>query len=205
MLPGSCKTITWQNQHLIVQPLVLTYLGHVLAHLSHEEQAWDMGTNQLRHDVAAYKALPLNGFEKTAIINAVLLPRWCYKGLVLGNGMAHWDNILLQYLQDTLRVEPRMNKHRITTDIRDGRMGLRQAWWTFITRWVALGQNEARQTGLTDPQLSATQYKYPDAVRALGGSTEGLYDSESSEEDPKLWAGKLQIATHSVTACRMTA
>ena len=48
-------------------------------------------------------------------------------------------------------------------------MGLRQAWWAFITRLVTLGQNEVRQTGRTNHQLSATQYRYLDAMRALGG------------------------------------
>ena len=89
-------------------------------------------------------------------------------------------------------------------------MGLRQAWWSFITRWVTLGQNETHQTGRTNRQLSATQYKFLDAVRALGGSAgqrilhprvhgppaDGLFDSETSEEDPKLQAGRLQVATH---------
>ena len=52
--------------------------------------------------------------------------------------------------------------------------------------------------------------RYLDAVRALGGTTgqrilcprihrplaDGLFDSESSEEDPELHAGRLQVATH---------
>ena len=33
-----------------------------------------MVTNLLQHDLAAYKTLPLNGFEKVAIINSVLKP-----------------------------------------------------------------------------------------------------------------------------------
>ena len=61
------ETIMWQEQQLTTQPPIVTYLGHVLAHLSHEDQAWELVTNQLRHDLAAYKTLPLNGFEK--IIN----------------------------------------------------------------------------------------------------------------------------------------
>ena len=83
----------------------------------------------------------------------------------------------------------------ITTDLRDGGMGLCQTWWTFITHWVTLGQNEVRQAGPTDRQLSATQYRYLDAVRALGGTAgqrisrprihrplaDGLFDSESSK------------------------
>ena len=71
-VPG---TITWQGQQLTIRPPMLTYLGHVLAHPSHEDHTWDMVTNQLCHGLAAYKTLPLNGFEKVAIINAVLIPR----------------------------------------------------------------------------------------------------------------------------------
>ena len=98
----------------------------MLAHPLHEEQTWNMVTHQLQHYLAAYKIVPLNGFEKAAIINAVRIPCWCYKDLFRGNmqHMAQWP-ILLQYLQDTPGIEVQMNKHRITTDIRDGGMGLR--------------------------------------------------------------------------------
>ena len=187
---------------MTIQPPIVTYLGHIQAHPSHNDQAWDMVTNQLRHNEAAYKTLPLNGFEKVAIITCVLIPRWTYGGLFLGNKqqMAPWDDILLQFLRETPGVEPQMNRHRITTDRRDVGMGLRQAWWTFITRWVTLGQNEVRQTESTDRQLSTSQYRYLDAVRALGGTAgqrmwrprrhrplaDGLFDSQSSVEDPEL-------------------
>ena len=43
-----------------------------------------------------------------------------------------------------------MNRHRITTDLRDGAMGIRQTWWTFITCWVTLSHNEIQLAGLTD-------------------------------------------------------
>ena len=70
-----------------------------------------MVSNQLRHDLAAHKTLPLNGFEKVAIISAVLIPCWTYRGLFLGNRqhMAQWDDKLLYFLQETPRAEPRMN------------------------------------------------------------------------------------------------
>ena len=102
--------ITWQGQQLTIRPPIPTYLGHIMAHPSHEDHAWGMAANQLRHDPAAYKTLPLNGFEKVAIINAVLVPRWTYRGLFLGNRqhMAKWDDILLQFLRETPGVEPGM-------------------------------------------------------------------------------------------------
>ena len=54
-----------------------------MAHPAYEEQAWELVTNQPHHDLTAYKTLPLNGFEKVAIISAVLIPRWTYMGLFL--------------------------------------------------------------------------------------------------------------------------
>ena len=45
-------TITWQGKQITTRPPVLTYLGNVVAHGSHEEQAWDLVTNQVRHDLA---------------------------------------------------------------------------------------------------------------------------------------------------------
>ena len=70
------EPITWQHQQIPVRPPILTYLGHVLAHPMQEETAWDMVTTQLYHDIAAYRKLPLNGYEKVTIINTVLIPRW---------------------------------------------------------------------------------------------------------------------------------
>ena len=140
----------------------------------------------------------------------LLIPRWTYRGLFLGNRarMAHWDDILLQYIRDTPGIEHQMNKHRLTTNLSHGGLGLRQLWWSYITRWVTIGQQEL-QNNSPSRQLTATQYKYIDAVRALGGTvgqrisqprqhrplSAGLYDSESSEEDQETHAGKTRPAT----------
>ena len=164
-----------------------------------------MVTTQLYHDTAAYRTLLLNGYEKVTIINAVPIPRWTYRGLFLGNRSwrALWDKILLRYLRNTSGIEQQMNKHRLTTNLSHGGLGLRQRWWSWITRWITLGQ-QALQNNSPTQQLAATQYKYIDAVRALGGMVgqrisqprqhrplaEGLYDSESSEEDQKISASK---------------
>ena len=167
----SLEPITWQHQQLPVRPPILTYLGHVPAQPTQEETAWDMVTTQLYDDIAAYRTLPLNGYEKVAIINAVLIPRWTYRGFFLGNRswMAVWDDILLQSLRDTPGIEQQMNKHRLTTDLSHGGLGLRQPWWSYITRWITLGQQELQNNGPTQ-QLTATQFKYIEAVRALGGT-----------------------------------
>ena len=90
-------TITKQGQQLTIFSSILTYLGHVPAHPSHRDTAWHVVTNQLRHDVAAYKALPLNGFAKVVITNAISTP--CHTrpiGAIHGNRqrMAQWDGIL---------------------------------------------------------------------------------------------------------------
>ena len=122
--------------------------------------------------------------------------------------MALWDDILLQYQRDTPRIEQQMNKHRLTTNLSHRGLGLRQLWWSYITRWITFGQQELQNNGPTQ-QLTATQYKYIDAVRALGGTAgqrisqprqhrplaEGLYDSESSEEDQEISAGETRAAT----------
>ena len=93
----SLEPITWWHHQIPVGPPILTYLGHVRAHPKQEETARDMVSTQLYHDKAAYRTLPPNGYEKVTIINAVLIPRWTYMGLFLGNRsrMALWDDILL--------------------------------------------------------------------------------------------------------------
>ena len=116
-----------QLGRLGMSPL-MPYLGHVLAHRTQADLAWDMVTTQLHHNIAAYRTLPLNACEKAAIINAVLIPRWTYRGLFLGNSarMAHWDDIVLQHIRNTAKIEQQMNKHRLTTNLSNGRLGLRQ-------------------------------------------------------------------------------
>ena len=100
----------------------------------------------------------LNGHGKVAIINAVVIPRWAYRALFPGNRsrMALWDDILLQYLRDTLGLEQRMNKYRLTTDVCHGGLGLCQVWWSYITRWITLGQQELQNNGPTR-HLTTTQ------------------------------------------------
>ena len=204
----SVEPITWQHQQIPVHPPILTYLGHVLAHPTQEETAWDMVTTQLYHDIAAYRTLPLNAYDKVTIINAVLIPRWTYRGPFLGNKsrMALWYDILLQHIRDTPGIEPQMNKHRLTTNLSHGGLGVRHLWWSYVTRWITLGQQELQNNGPTQ-QLTSTQYKYIDAVRALGGTVgqrisqprqhrplaEGLYDPESSDQE--ISAGKTRVAT----------
>ena len=89
-----------------------------------------MVTTQLYHDIAAYRSPPLNGYEKVTIINAVLIPRWTYRGLGLGtrSQMAISDEILLQYLRNTPGIQKQMNKHRLTTDLSHRGLRLRQLW-----------------------------------------------------------------------------
>ena len=95
--------------------------------------------------------------------------RRTYRGVFLGNRsrMALWDDILLDYIRDTPGIEQQMNKHRLTTNLSHGGLGLRQLWWSYITRWVTLGQQELQNNGPTQ-QLTATQYKYIDTVRPWG-------------------------------------
>ena len=114
-----------------------------LAHPSHEEQARELVTNQLHHGLGPCKTLPLNNIEKVTVINRVLIVPWTCRGLFRGNRhqMVQWDDPLLQYLRDTPGIESRVNRHWITMDVREGGLSLRQIWWSFITRWITLGQN----------------------------------------------------------------
>ena len=48
--------------------------------------------------------------------------------------MAQWDDILLLYLKDTLGIQKHMNRHHLTTGLREGGLRLRHLWWSYITR-----------------------------------------------------------------------
>ena len=81
-----------------------------------------MVTTQLYHNIAAYRTLPLTGYKKIAIINAVRIHQWTDRGLFLGNRsqMVMWDDILLPYLRDKPGIEQQMNKYRLTTNLSHG-------------------------------------------------------------------------------------
>ena len=193
-----------------MRPPIVTYLGHMLAHPTQEETAWDMVTTPLYHYIAAYRTLPLNGYEKVAIINPVLIPRWTYRGLFLVNRsrMPLWDEILLQYVRETPGIEQHITKYCLTTILCHEGLRLRQLWWSCITRWITLRQQELQRNGPTR-HLMTTQYKYNEAVRVLGGTVgqrisqptqhcpraERLLDSESSEDDQVIGARSTQAAT----------
>ena len=100
-----------------------------------------------------------------------------------------------------------MNKYRLTTDLCHGGLGLCQLWWSYITRWITLGQQELQNNGPTR-HLTTAQYKYIEAVHALGGTVgqhisqprkhrplaEGLFESERSDDDQEISAGRTQVA-----------
>ena len=141
-------------------PRAPTHIDILGPHTSaQEETAWDIVTTQLHHDTMAYRTLPLNAHEKVAIINAVHIPRWTSRGLFLGNTsrMALWDDILLHCIRDTAGIEQQMNKQRLTTNLSHGGLGLRQLWWSYITRWITLKHQELQNRGPTQ-QITATQY-----------------------------------------------
>ena len=64
-----------------------------------------------------------------------------------------------------------MNKYRLTTNMCHGSLGQCQVWWSYINRWITLGQQELQNNGPTR-HLATTQYKYIEAVRALGGTVD---------------------------------
>ena len=39
-------------------------------------------------------------------------------------------------------MEKHMNHYRLTTNLQEGGLGLQQLWWSCVTRWITLGQNE---------------------------------------------------------------
>ena len=49
--------------------------------------------------------------------------------------------------KDTLGIEKHMNCHWLTSDLGEGGLGLRQLWWSYVTRWITLGQSEVPSKG----------------------------------------------------------
>ena len=81
---------------------------------------------QLQHHLAACKTLPLDTYEKVAIITPILIPQWTYYSLFLGSlpGMAEWNDMPPQYLSDTRRGNV-CECRRLTTHLRKGGLRLR--------------------------------------------------------------------------------
>ena len=63
------------GKDILVRPPIFRYLGHTIAHLSWAQKARDEVMAMVEANLARYRALPLNVFERVQLLNSVLIPQ----------------------------------------------------------------------------------------------------------------------------------
>ena len=71
------------NTHSKFQPPVRRYLGHTVAHPGWTTEAQQLFLDAVHADSARYENLPPNAWERVALINSALVPRWSYKVMLI--------------------------------------------------------------------------------------------------------------------------
>ena len=98
-------------------------------------------------DLAQYRALPLDAFERVQPLNCVLIPRWLYHTMFIPHDRMfhHIDKICLEFVaiakgseHNKENIYRAHNVTHIDSPVKYGGLGLRQIYWAYRTRYVTL-------------------------------------------------------------------
>ena len=215
--------IEWCGVQLPLQAPIFHYLGHLLAHPSWEQKARDYFMGTVCADLARYRFLPLNAFERVQLLNAILIPRWNYRVLFLPNDSMFKavDSMCLNFVlmaegmeRNKTDIHQSYDVLHVTSPLRVGGMGLQQMLWAHRARFVTLVQNTPRvrpQSIVHDLQHALPSHAvaipdYLSNLTQLGARTAlhvvlprrpaggpNLIDSESSDDGILLAARQDQV------------
>ena len=148
------NVLRWNGKDILVCPPIFRYLGHIIAHSSWAQRVRDEVLAKVESDLIRYRALPLNAFERVQLLNSVLIPRWLYHTLFIPHDrmFQHIDKICLEFVAIAKGLEHNKenvykahNVIHINSPIKYGRLGLRQIYWAYRTRYVTLVQGLLRK------------------------------------------------------------
>ena len=103
------KHIWWGQNRLKLKDPMFTYLGHTIAGVGYRAKARDALFTALQAQVAAHTILPLTSFERTQIVNSVLVPRWVYKSLFMWD--VCWGNRMETAFEEFVLQAPCLETH----------------------------------------------------------------------------------------------
>ena len=122
------ESFMWDGVSNKVRRPILQYLGHILAHPEWAHKARADYVALVQSDLAQYASVPMNGWERTQLVNFVLMPRWMHRLILLpSDKMFHRiDSMVLDFVCQPKGIETSRNHHLLYwTPVRDGGVGLR--------------------------------------------------------------------------------
>ena len=140
--------INWQGTCIPFLEPFFKYLGHWIIHPALYQQACAHLLTQVTSDLARYRNLPLNAWEKVQLVNIVQFPKWTYQWLFLleDNANQHVDKLVQKFVLESKGMEQMRHTLKLPTPVKQGGMGLHQFYWAVRTRLVAAVQHELRDT-----------------------------------------------------------
>ena len=77
------STVQWGRDAIEAKAPAFKYLGHYLAHPAYQAGVHAEILSRAQANVARFGHLPLNNFERTQLLNSVLIPPWVYHCLLV--------------------------------------------------------------------------------------------------------------------------
>ena len=77
----------------------------------------------VQSDLAHYRSVPLNGWERPQLVNFLLLPRWLHRLLPSDKTLHQIDTVLADFLWAPKGMEATMNHYLLGTPPEEGGMG----------------------------------------------------------------------------------
>ena len=82
--------VQWAGHTITTSPPLFKYLGHLIAHPSMLTSAGADIHHTVQCELARYRMLPLDTFERTQLLSSVFMPRWVYRSLfVVSDRLLH--------------------------------------------------------------------------------------------------------------------
>ena len=122
--------VQWAGHPITTSPPLFKYLGHLIPHPSIVTSARAYIHHTIRCDLARYRMLPLDTFERTQLLSSVLMPRWVYRSLfVASDKLLHDIDMLARKFVTTAKgVERRHRVLHLTDPVHCEGMGLHQMY-----------------------------------------------------------------------------
>ena len=138
--------VHWAGHTITASPPLFKCLGHLIAHPTMLQSARADIQHTVQCDLARYRTLPLDAFERTQLLSSVLMPRWVYRSLfVASDHLLHdIDMMAREFVTTAKGVERRHHLLHLTDPVCQGGTGLHQMYRAFRCRYITLLQTALR-------------------------------------------------------------
>ena len=143
----SAEPIEFHGVTVPVLPAVAQYLGHLLAHKSLRLSVEQEILEAVIADLKSYEDLPLTAWERAELVSTTLLPKLCYKWLMVLSHTTMYaiDKKSRHFITNTPGMCPKRDVTEVVTTKKLGGMGLHQVYWMWRTTTVSRVQSMLRK------------------------------------------------------------